>query len=707
MTSRRQGGRFGGPATALLAGVSILGWLVAGAPSVHAAPKAGSKPVASPSASPVAAPSPSAGPSGSPAKAATPAEKPASDKTPPSTDDKAKAAPKGPFFPPPGSMNVQQRMPADTRSPSERDKDKTKRDKVQWYGSLSGAYSGISLPFSAATRKVAYSGEIPLRLDREFLGTRYVTPVGGSLSDGITGNSFQLDRGGASSANLLVGLAIPTSDASWLSFDANTYFRGGNPLIARSWGALLPYGHFLDVGNYNGFKPPTFEPQFYRGMWFENTKERKMRAVVGDYLPMTWYSASGPRERNFVDLGLLTFRPFVINLSEMGAGSVYSTDRSEPELRAPVRGASFWMQQGPFEVETLYARGETHPSTPFDGFRYREAVGGRAGWQTKWWGAGFSFWHMYGDNYATAGAPTVGVVPGGSETLWSLDTSAQFLKNFYGYGTVARTRFSKDKNIFSSKDEALVLGLMLKSCPGKDGYIRVQYQTLDPNYEPLSVRQRVTYPENYCLVSGEVKYPFTGGSAMVSVRQYGQMQPDVAVRGTHFAVADQFFPSSASNRGRGNILDWLLATDFDLGTRNSPWHLFASWESVHFTRGTTPGLAYSATDRTVTQQMGLLRYAPWKQWAFDVGVARYSSNGYIGTFARNVTFNETQLIPRLGVNYRPNDDSVVKLTWRNYDFRDGNPVAKGINDYSAQQIMLELETKLGGDGIIQPTSSSY
>ena len=599
-------------------------------------------------------------------------------------------------------------MPTDTRDPATRDQEKgRKRNRVQWYGSLYGAYSGIGMPATVAARKVAYSGEIPLRMDREALGSRYVVPVGGNPSDGVTANSFMLDPGAATSANLLLGLAIPTSDTSWLALDSNAYVQAGNHLISRSWGALMPYGHFLDTSPANGYALPSFEPQFYRATWLEKTPVRRMRVVLGDYLPMTWNPVRGPRERNFVELASLTYRPSVGNISETGTGSVFSTDRTVPELRVPVRGADFWMQQGPMEIETLVSRSETHPSTPTDGIVYREALGGRVGWQTQTWGAGFSFWHMYGENMAVPAAPLSGHVPAGQETLWCLDTSARFLPNLHGYGTVARTRSSRNQFVFSKNDEALVLGLMLKDFPGKDGTIRVQYQSVDPNYEILGIRQRVAYPENYTCWQGEIRHPFTGGSVTASLRQYQQLQPDILGRDAAFATSDPVFPSSSLNRGRGVIQDWLLATDLDLGTPGSPWHFYASWEQVHYDRGTTPGLAYSACHRSVTQQMAMLRYAPGEQWALDIGVARFASQGFLGTFTRDVTFNENQVIPRLGITYKPSEDCLLKLTWRHYDFRDGNAVAQGLNDYSAQQILLELQTKMGGDGISQPVSTSY
>lgn len=571
---------------------------------------------------------------------------------------------------------------------------KKARRAERWYAATEASYVANTVPLGAARRGIAFSGEIPLRSDRELMGVRFVTPTGGDASDGITSNTFRLDRGGAASASLLFGVAVPTSGTASVAVEGVTYLRGGVPTIARSWGATLPYGHFVDSSRARGYGMPSLQPDLYHAQYADEWKDLAYRVTLGDFHPVVWAPQSGPRERNLLDLSCLTFRPFLNNITQSNVGSPFPPDRIDPGNRLAVRGADVWIKAGEVEAEMLRARAETHPSSPSETFAYREAVGGRAGLARKKWGLGFSAFHMYGDNFTAA--PTAATlpprIPAGSETLWSVDGSACVAGGLHAYGFVGSTDFRRTQ-VFSRKNRAWVVGLLQKDFMTRGGEWRLQYQAVDPNYEPLGVHLRTQYPENYAAFSSGLRLPFRpGGSLLFSLRAFSQLQPDIAP-GPGFAGTDPFFQADARNRGQGSVLDWLAATDFQVG--RLPLRVYLSWEEIAFRRGGTPGLAFSATHRSVTQRMAVLRYNPLPELAVDVGAILYGSGGTVGSFARDVQFAESQTVPRLGLTWTPDREHLVRLLLRGYHFRDHLAASRGLNDFDAAQCVLEVHARLG------------
>lgn len=566
--------------------------------------------------------------------------------------------------------------------------------QVEWF--LQNVATEASMSFSpvAESRGVAYAMTVPLRSDRQFLGTRIVTPIGGDTRDGITSNSFKLARGGAATTDLLYGFAFPLSDAETLTVDGNVYARGGNDVLARSWGATLPYGAYVDHSTDTAYAIPGFSPTFNRLTYHREGPKHRLRAVVGDYNPIMWSPVEGERERNYIDLNNLMFRPFIANTSILAFGTVYPPDRQFGPVRPAVRGGDVYLRSGDFEGEVLSARTETHPSEPFSGWRYRQALGGRVGVRKPTWGLGASFWNMYGDNLAVPADPTLGNVPAGDETLWALDGSSRVLGDLSAFGAYAQTGFSRNGNAFNDHNDAVILGLIQKGWPGKNGEIKLHYQSIGANYEGLSVRNQLFCPANYRVWSGDIRYPFKGGVLTFSLRQSEQLQPDIAARGAVFANNDIFFPSNAHNKAKGNILDWLGGLEFEIP--KTPCRIYLSNEYVTFHRGLTPSLNFSATSRTVGQQMAVVRFKASEQLSVDVGVMHFQTGGTLGSFTRDIIFDEKQTVPRIGISYTPQADISAYLLLQKFQHTDGVVFSNGLNNYNASTVLLEVQSRWGG-----------
>lgn len=565
--------------------------------------------------------------------------------------------------------------------------------RALWY--LQAVATAASMTFTpvAEARRVAYAMTVPLRSDRQFLGARVVFPVGGSPSNGVTSNSFSLARGGSATTSLLYGIAFPISTSETLSFDAVTYARGGVDLLARSWGASLPYGGYVDKSRDTRYAIPGFSTQLGRATYLREGPRHRIRAVIGDYTPIIYSPIEGPRERNFLDLGALTFRPFESNTSILGFGTAYPLDRQFGPQRTAVRGGDVYVRSGDFEAEVLSARQETHPSEPFNGWRYRGAVGGRLAVVKPTWGLGISSWNMYGDNLAVRDDPTSRTVPGGHECLWAVDGSTRVSGGLHAYGAFATSLFERNERTYPSGDDAVVLGLVQKGWPGKNGEVRLYYQTVGPNYEDLNVRNQLYMPANYRIWGGDISHPFKGGNLSFSLRQSEQLKPDIFASGG-FANSDAFFPSSAHNRGKGQILDWLAMADVEIP--QTPCHLYLSWEEVAYARSLTPGLQHSATHRTVGQQMAMLRIKASPQLAVDVGVIHFQTGGTEGVFERTMIFNEKQTVPRLSLTYTPSQDTSAYLMLQRFGHTDGVLLSNGLNNYHASTVLLEVQSRWGG-----------
>lgn len=562
-----------------------------------------------------------------------------------------------------------------------------------WY--VQQVVTAASMSFSpvAEARKVAFASTIPLRSDRLALGTRVSIPVGGSPSNGVTGSSFQLARGGSATTSLVYGLAFPLGEGKVVSVDAITYARGGNDLLARSWGATLPYGAFVDHSRVTAYSIPGFSTQLGRVTYLGEGLRHRLRAVVGDYVPVIYSPVEGARERNFIDLGNLTFRPFQANLSILGFGTTYPFDVQFGPSRPAVRGADVYLLSGDIELELLSAHQETHPSEPSDRYQYRASVGGRAAIQKPDWGVGVSAFNMYGDNLRVPTDPTRGIVAGGHEFLWALDGSSKLVGDLSVFGAFASSRFDRNGVAFSKESDAVVAGLVQRGWPGRQGEVRLQYQSIGPNYEDLNVRNQVYMPANYAVWNLSARYPFRGGVLTGSVRQLGQRNPGLVARDA-YANADVFFPSNAANQVRGQILDWLVTAD--VAIPKTPCRLYASWEEVSFDRGATPGLANSATRRSVGQQTAMLRIEASPQVMVDVGVVHFQSGGTLGAFNRDVLLNEKQTVPRVSVTWSAGRDLSAYLAVQRFTHVDGLSISKGLNNYNADTVLLEVQSRWGG-----------
>lgn len=567
--------------------------------------------------------------------------------------------------------------------------------RAMWYAQMVATEAAMSFSPRAAASHVAYDQTIPLRSDRQALGTRVIFPEGGNRSDGVTSNSFELARGGVATSNLILGVAFPLTDVDTLSFDSSFYARDGNPTLARSYGATLPYGAFVDQSRKTQFSIPGFCPQFHRMTWHREGSRHRFRVAVGDYTPFVWSPVEGSPWRNYIDLNQLTFRPFAANTSVMAFGTIYPPDRQFGPVRPELRGFDAYLKSGDFEVEVLDGRQETHPSAPFDVWRFRQAVGGRIGVDRPDWGLGYSMFHMYGDNIAVIADPTSATVPAGSEGLWSVDGSLRVLGNLSAYGALASTTFRRNGISYNEKNQALVAGLFLKGWPGKRGDARLQYQTIGANYDALNVRNQISYPANYSMWIAEARYPFQGGTVYLSGRHYNQLQPDIAQRGTSFATNDVFFPSNRNNQGKGGIFDWVAGAEFDIP--KTPCRLYFSWEEVAFRRGATPGLNFSATHRSVGQQMAMMRIQATPEVAVHLGYAFFHAGGTIGAFNRNILNKESQSIPRLGVTWKPDPDTSAYLMLQKFQYTDGLAISGGLNNYDASTVILEVQTRFGGE----------
>lgn len=581
--------------------------------------------------------------------------------------------------------------------PGGKTKDPKKKRKVQWYVKTHGAYVGETISMRAQQREIAYDHEIPLRTDRQGLGKVYVTPKGGAANNGITANAFRLDRGAAVADTLRLGLAIPTSEAGTLTLEGNVYMSGGVPSIARSFGVQLPYGRYVDsYPRNNDYSLPSFSPQFLKGMYEERRKDYQWRVTGGDFVPTMWSgNVRVNRERNFIDLARVGFRPPVAGLTDVAIGTDFAPDRDIYDYLWPVRGIDGWAKVGPIEVEIVQARSETFPTFPYNGWDYRGYTGGRIEYsRPNDWGVGFQGFHMWGDNLSVASDPLSRKTPAGSEVLYSLDGSMRLFGKVHGYGMFATTDFVMTRD-YNSKNKMVIVGAVHRDFLTPKGELRLQWNSVDPNYESLGIRSLTTYPANYNCLVGEWKYPFKGGSAFFSIRDYMQQQPDIfsSVNSNAFAVNDFFFPSNSGNRKAGNVLDWLASVDFDLG--RLPLHLYLSAENVHFLRAGTPGLANSSTNRVVEQQVAMLRYNLSKQLSVDVGVTRFASRGNVGAFTTNVLFNEAQTNPRLGINWSPSNDYMVRFLYRDFKFVDGVTSSAGLNNYDCSQFRLEVQARVG------------
>lgn len=573
-------------------------------------------------------------------------------------------------------------------------------NRVLWYVQAVTTAASMSFSPTAEARDVSFALTIPLRADRMFLGTRDVTPVGGDIRDGVTGNSFKLARGGAATTSIAYGLAFPISKRETVSIEAATYASAGVDLLRRSWGSTLPYGAFIDEAKVPGYSIPGLSVQFGAATWYREGKKHRIRAVVGNYFPILFSPVEAvTRERNFIDLANLMFRPFQGNLSILAFGTTFPPDRQIVGPGRPaVRGGDVYLRSGDIEAEILSARQETHPSEPFNRWRYRQSVGGRLAMIKPTWGLGVSAWNMYGDNvqqtnFAQTNSTELRTIPGGHETLWTVDGSTRVTGGLSVFGALASSHFERGDRIYLRDNKAFVAGLNQKGWPGYNGEVRLQYQTVGPSYEGLNVRNQVFMPSNYRIWSADVRYPFKGGNAALSVRQSTQLDPSVS-RGSRFAGDDPFFPSDPRNQCRGNILDWLATADFQIP--KTPCHLYLSWEEIDFQRGLTAGLPLSDTHRNVSQQMAMLRIQADPRWTVDLGVIRYRSRGVVGYFAFPRLHDEQQTVPRIEVTYSPSPDLRAYLALQQFSYIDSVSFSNGLNNYSASTILMEVQSRWGG-----------
>jgi len=340
-----------------------------------------------------------------------------------------------------------------------------------------------------------------------------------------------------------------------------------------------------------------------------------------------------------------------------------------------------------------------HPSIAFELQKFRQALGGRVGYTGKDGGLGFSGFHMYGQDLTIPGNEDSRAVNAGSESLWALDASLRVVGDLYVYGALCSTDFRRARP-FSRLSGALITGLAYKNFLVPKGEARLQFGQIEPNYDPLNVRQRASYPENYRIWAADFRVPMKKGELALSINRYGQIDPGMALLPTgSFAGNDPLFPSNARNQGKGHILDVLARADFPLG--KLPLHLWLSWENIQYTRAPSGGLANSATSRTVVQEMAMLRWDAHPHWKVDLGAIHFASHGVIGNFSTNVLFAENQWIPRLGLTWTPDANRSARLTWRLYSFQDRVPVSMGLNNYDCSQIVFEFHQKLGDAPVLK------
>lgn len=506
------------------------------------------------------------------------------------------------------------------------------------------------------------------------------TVANGSI---ITRNaSFAITRASAVTTNTKLGARAKMKENMTAGLDLEIYTRSGDATAGRVFGVQLPVGNYGD-GNANG--QPTATARLWN-LWAEQKNgDFKYKAVLGSIIPDI-----SKGERNLVRLGSFFIRSLVTSMSILGHqfGIDKKSNFTDISGRHPLFG--FEVTGSYKNYDFTFFRGTTE-QTPVTAaaFNDRQMTIGRIGAKFGKFGIGLEGTGAYGNN------PAVPFWQG--ENLWGADASYKFTDHFSFYGALATSTYTRSDRTDVYNGTSDIVGFLANlSFLGKffeKSTLKLEYQSIDKNYEPLNIHKSEHYPRNYAGFQGIWKLPVKGGEFSLTGYSLEQIDPDVSFTNypARDAQNDYIFPgTAAANTEKGKII--ILSPMIDYTISGTKLNVAGYYEVVSLRRGQDASGTYYY--KRMNNLSLWVNYPFTDKFLFTAGFRNWDATGRWTVGGINYNISNNQTIPKVGFTYKVNPDIKATLLYDWYTFTDNSGAAAAFNNsWTNGQLLGEITLK--------------
>lgn len=530
---------------------------------------------------------------------------------------------------------------------------------------------------------------------------RGVTRNASTNLSSITQNaSYPMANSTALTSNTKLGFKSKLNEKTSVGADFEIYTASDSDNVppavsARRWRTAQVFGATQPGGlGYNALLPeavagnriqPGSAVQLFNIWASQKGENYQWKGSFGSFWPFS-------ESKNEVKLDHFFFRSPVSNMSIFG--HQIKTDKEFIDFkslpgREPVRGVKIDGKFGQFDYNLFTGQFD---ETPRLTNTYYRMTGGRLGYTYKKFGIGVNVAGAELTNPRTA-APTRNYQ---RENNYGADASYAFTDTFKAYGAYATSRYTENgpRINLNYAGNAAVVGFLADKVL-KVLTVRLQYQRVDKNYEPLNIHKGETYPPNYQGIMADVKYPFPQKLGYLSLTYYDLSQVDPDANSTKNITTDaQNDYTFTGTGGAGSALVntavgriRILSPEFVYNVPGDKWKIGGYHEEISFNR---PADAAGATYYKRQGNTSL-----WVHYKFDkkfTGILGYRNLNFTGNWNGN-PINHRMTIPKIGFMYEIDKDISATILYNRYSFADSAIAGSGLNNWQDSQLLTEFRIK--------------
>ncbi|MCG3176320.1 MAG: hypothetical protein MOGMAGMI_01268 [Candidatus Omnitrophica bacterium] len=488
------------------------------------------------------------------------------------------------------------------------------------------------------------------------LGARHSVHNG----SGTTANpNYPLTDGEAVVDNLYLGLEHRPGPEDTFSLTARTYAMAGDRTVARVFGDELPWG---DLSRKNGaIQTPHFDLDLYEAAWKHEVDDHRIEVDLGTLQP-----ARLPRFArgwsNGLKIGSFFYR------APITQASIWEKDERHLEQgRHPLRGVDVYAETrtGGIEVrsEALWVTTDPTPVTDLE----RETVAWRLAGDAGPLGIGLTLADSQGSRTGGIQEEQFGI---------EMDASVKTPSGIRIYGATASTQADRQERSEGHTGGAAVAGAAWKDAHTE---ISTQYQWLGENYDLIQQHKSEEYPSNHQGVVARLSRKIAGSviarAVLMWLRQVETRDP---AGDTLFG--DPFFSAGDTHRGK------LAVQKLELEAGSvGPLDLRGYLEHVGIRKGSDTVSA--DVDKHIWNIYGSAACPLNASTTLELSWRHFVSSGEWGT----ASFRSRQDTLELALERRFAKDSYLLFILQHVLYRDGVPAARGLNDYDADQAIVQCK----------------